>query len=703
MAQKLDQRTVSEDIMSAIASLQPRACEQISLRALLQLPGPPTGKPIHPNAPPLIELTLAQDNCYNPDLGYDPLSADLTPEQEGVEAARCKTAAVEIFGAAALAGHQNKDEYPFHLVPMRNYKEDIDFGLTGTQFDDLIGKTYGDDPEEQPMDADTLGDDISLGSQCMDASSLRDDISLEQTTMDTNYPGENISDEHPRKRSKSSLISLQAEITSQESKSTYNKTAGFEGNKEREAIPPTTTKKTDTLRFKKSVKNVFAAVARRSPNPSSPSNTSSSLPRPVVLIAPRPSQGPSTPTNTSSIIPKPVHSIAGSSQDPWSPFNASLSAPSGVFWNPQPVQSPAPNPVPQSSFRSKPIDSRRGQTPTHGESQSVQRLLGPTPPPQSSSGSKTIDSHEPQNPTHRELQFEQRPLIPTPSPQGSSANRPIETLEARAPTQRELKRWPSHQRHRSSPSNSFTSANSVQPSFSHRAGSPPHLQSQSSFHRRRRSSPRNSFGSSDPIQPSFSHRAGSPPHSQAPQLATSLFGSSNATYNSFKGPSTPTHSGPQYYNHNRSGSSGKMSDQSTPTQESSSPTPRKSLLPPPHPSLPPRPAGPLPSFTSQLSPKLNHGIVPPPATTTREYASIEFSTRLERQEAMKRLQGIGHNQEVRYKVWRANFPKYTEMRITCDTDPKSKKIELNAPKGCNVRGALNDLFERRYHVSARHA
>jgi hypothetical protein len=70
---------------------------------------------------------------------------------------------------------------------------------------------------------------------------------------------------------------------------------------------------------------------------------------------------------------------------------------------------------------------------------------------------------------------------------------------------------------------------------------------------------------------------------------------------------------------------------------------------------------------------------------------------------MKRLQGIGHNQEATYKVWRDKFPKYTEMRITCDNDPESKKIELHAPTDCNVRAALADLFEGRYYVSARHA
>jgi hypothetical protein len=717
MAQQFNQLTLSVNITSATAVFQQPQCDQISLRELLQLSGSPAGKLILHNASPLIRLTLTQEDCYSPDLGYNPLSADLTPEQEEGEAARCKNAAQEIFGGAVLVGDQNKDGYPYHLVPAHNNKEDIDFGLTDKQFDVLLDEAYGHAPEEPPMDADSLGDDIFLGSQSMDASSPGDDISLDERTMDANYAGENvsfkqqpmdstssgenISDERPRKRSKPSSISLQAKATSQESKSTYNETAGFENNKERKIIPPTTTKRTDTLLLKKSVKNVFAAVVRKSPNPSSPSKTSSSLPRPVVPIAPRPSQGPSTPPNTNSSIPKPVASIgrsfqnpsspsnksssiprsvasnASSSQDPWSPFSTSSSIPSSAFWswgNPQPVQPPALNPDPQSSLRSELIDGYKGQTPTHQEPQSAQRLVGPIPPsflpllPPSSFGSRPIDSHESQSLTHRELQSGQRPPVPTPSPQHFSVNRLIETLEARAPTQRELKRGGSHhQRHRSSPSNYLSSANSV--------------------------------------QPSFSHRAGSPPHSQVPQHATSLFGSPDATHNSFEGPSTPTYSRPQYYNHNRSGSNEKMSNQSTPTQQSStgSPTPRKSLLPPPHPSLPPRPAGPLPSFKSHLTAKVNYVPVSQPVTTIREYASIEFLTQRERQEGMKRLQGISHNQETMYKAWRDKFPKYTEMCITCDNDPESKKIELHAPTNCNVRGALANLFEGRYYVSARRA
>ena len=144
-----------------------------------------------------------------------------------------------------------------------------------------------------------------------------------------------------------------------------------------------------------------------------------------------------------------------------------------------------------------------------------------------------------------------------------------------------------------------------------------------------------------------------------------------------------------------------MSEQNTPAQTPVTPTTLTTPTPRGLASLPLRPPGPLPSFNGPPIRQPNFSQQSPASTSGRDFASITFPTRHERDAGIKLWQDVVSKEENRYKLWRVSHPRFDEMKVSVDLDPESTTIELNGPMGSNVRGALSSLFEGQYPVSAR--
>lgn len=200
----------------------------------------------------------------NPELGYDPLSADLTPEQEAMEAIRTRDAALDIFGPTVLEGDLNKEYYDFDLSPIDSLEMLPDFNITDRKVEELLESSFGETPEQRSM--------VTEGSK---------------------------SNEHLQKRQKISTEVLQAQVTLHPSGSTSSKIPSFEDTENRKEVDRRKRKeRAQRCKGKKTTKKGFEAVAR-SQNSASPLNAASpvpnsapwswansSTPRP---IAPRPS------------------------------------------------------------------------------------------------------------------------------------------------------------------------------------------------------------------------------------------------------------------------------------------------------------------------------------------------------------------------------------------------------------------------------
>jgi hypothetical protein len=234
-------------------------------------------------------------------------------------------------------------------------------------------------------------------------------------------------------------------------------------------------------------------------------------------------------------------------------------------------------------------------------------------------------------------------------------------------------------------------------------------------HQRNKSNPRNSLTSANPVPSSrlSSARAGSPSYKQpeardqAVRQVGSLFGLPS-TRNTVQAPTTPKKQIMQSSQGNYSGDSANNSGKTTPmsenTQDSSATPIRKSLLPPAPPSLPRRPPGPLPSFsTASPVPKPNFEPKSPaiPGGNLREFAVIKFSTWVGREQGVKLWDGIENSQLEKFRDWRAAHPRYKEMHVVPDFAPESTTLELCGPVGSNVRGALHELFNKKYDAKAR--
>jgi hypothetical protein len=272
-------------------------------------------------------------------------------------------------------------------------------------------------------------------------------------------------------------------------------------------------------------------------------------------------------------------------------------------------------------------------------------------------------------------------LAPAPSPRNNFGGGSIHSAEVKEPT---------------------TSGTLTRPS-SHKS------------HQRDKSNRRNSITSANPVHPSrlSSARAGSPSYNQpeardqAVQQVGSLFGLPS-TRNTVQAPTTPKKQIMQSSQGNYSGDSanisGKATSMSENTQDSSATPTRKSLLPPAPPSLPRRPPGPLPSFsTASPVPKPNFKPKSParPGGNLREFAVIELPTWVGREQGVKLWDGIENSQLEKFRVWRAAHPRYKEMHAVPDFAPESTTLELCGPVGSNVRGALHELFDKKYDVKAR--
>jgi hypothetical protein len=150
------------------------------------------------------------------------------------------------------------------------------------------------------------------------------------------------------------------------------------------------------------------------------------------------------------------------------------------------------------------------------------------------------------------------------------------------------------------------------------------------------------------------------------------------------------------------GEESTLTDHSSTQNFSQQSTPTRKGLPPASSSLPRRPPGPLPSLHTTPIKKLNFGArSPPPPTKLREFASITFQTPVGREHGIGLWQGIENNQEEKAKVWRAAHPIYKEMQLVPDSTPDSKILQISGPVMSNVRGALYQLFDGKYPVSAR--
>lgn len=201
---------------------------------------------------------------WNSELGYDPLSADLTPEQEAMEKIRTRDAALDIYGRTVLEGDLNKEWYDVDLSPIDNLEIFPDFNFTDREFQEVLDTSFGKTLEQRSM--------VTEGSS---------------------------SNQHPQKRPKMSTKVLQAQATLQPSGSTTSKIPSFEDTDNREVVYQRKRKEQAERRNgNKTTKNVFEAVAR-SQNPASSLNAASPVPQSARWswdnsstfrpIAPRPS------------------------------------------------------------------------------------------------------------------------------------------------------------------------------------------------------------------------------------------------------------------------------------------------------------------------------------------------------------------------------------------------------------------------------
>ena len=203
-----------------------------------------------------------------------------------------------------------------------------------------------------------------------------------------------------------------------------------------------------------------------------------------------------------------------------------------------------------------------------------------------------------------------------------------------------------------------------------------------------------------PVQTSSApaYGAGSPQLNQGIQTSANNFASPQDT-RSYYVQQTPTHR-----RRSRSPLSSRganMSEQNTPAQTPVTPTTLTTPTPRGLASLPLRPPGPLPSFNGPPIRQPNFSQQSPASTSGREFASITFPTRHERDAGIKLWQDVVSKEENRYKLWRVSHPRFDEMKVSVDLDPESTTIELNGPMGSNVRGALSSVFGGRHQVSAR--
>jgi hypothetical protein len=199
-----------------------------------------------------------------PDLGYDPLSTNLTPEQEALEATRTKDAASDIFGPAVMGGDSSDDGHGFYSAPTNGLEMYPDFNITDGEFNGLLDSSFGKNSEQRSM--------VTEGSKSKEQQQKRPEMSTEVS---------------------------QAQATLQQPSSTCSKVSSFENTGGREVVPHQMRKdQAQRRKGNKTAKKVFEAGAR-SQNPASPLNTASPVPRSAHWswgnssthrpIAPRPS------------------------------------------------------------------------------------------------------------------------------------------------------------------------------------------------------------------------------------------------------------------------------------------------------------------------------------------------------------------------------------------------------------------------------
>ena len=138
---------------------------------------------------------LAQQDYFDPNLGYAPLGTNLTPKQEVMEEVRCRDVAIDIFGPAVMGGDSNNEGHGFYSGTIDNLETFPNFNITDGEFHEEIDSMYGKTPEQRTMVA-----------------------------------------EHPQKRTKISTEVSKAQATLQPSGSSYSKVPSFEDTENREVV-----------------------------------------------------------------------------------------------------------------------------------------------------------------------------------------------------------------------------------------------------------------------------------------------------------------------------------------------------------------------------------------------------------------------------------------------------------------------------------
>lgn len=593
------------------------------------------------------ELQAVRDS-YNA-LGYDPLSNNLTREQEEREKARCEDAALLIFGRSIQGIQEDKANDPLATCdgPSSNLsvlRENSPFASPGSyhlvpipapipatnNLDEELDLDFEQDSEKDSEQSDKENINFNLMDKEFDEL-------IETAFQPIGYGNldQNPSDGRPTKRPKAPSIPPTTQATPPPPKSTHVKLEELETTKEREIVSsrPTTTKKGSQPRDK-TAKKVFAAVERRL------SQHSDNLPM------------------TTFGAPKSAY---------WS-------------WGDSNGQVPATStPSPRNAPRSGPIHSRENQNTI------PQDLL---PRPLFHRGHKRGISSPPRSltPTDTDrasiLRCDQAISPEDPPRKDSISSLEVQRLKAQEAQPPKYSFDREHQRSRSSLRNLPISAGPNRPSLI-----PDDLADSSLLN-----IPRVREHEIDQV--------------------TSFFGLP-AKLNLLDPPTTPTKSRMNPQQPNNSGGSSNMSSQATPSTGSTikqgffsqddTPT-RKGLLPPAPSSLPRRPPGPIPSSYRSPAPKLSFGArssQAPRSTNTREIATITFTTWVSREKGMKFLKGIDNYQDQRSTNWRKAHPLYKEWRIVPDSAPESVTFDVCGPVGSNVRGALEVLFEHRHDVTSR--
>ncbi|KAE9377898.1 hypothetical protein N431DRAFT_452051 [Stipitochalara longipes BDJ] len=654
----------------------------------------------------LIDEELHQARIEYGSLGYDPLSTDLTEEQEANEKERCMAAALEIFGDAVL-GTQYDGNYEYHLIATTRDEDNYEFDLTNDWFDDdLFDKPIRPEPESSPLQeqvvevSDSTADASDANSRKLfkltgelevneeegklisNQPKTSEKVTLQSATpLPTKYNPQQLKSTHQpvdlEKSIMQSATPLPTKVNSSKLKSTHEPKAKLQINRKEDELmsnQPTALKK-GTLPRDKTVKSVFAAVHEQSfQSPRNLSKTSSA----VSTSADRSRDNPPKAVQPRALAPAPVsQNILGGgpihSVRVQVPDFQELSPRTLKHRGHQLQRSSLDNALtfenlPQNS--SLPSD-QAGFSP-HSQNQAEANVVHKIPNPFKIPTTSTTVSNNARTST----------VLPQ-----SSA---LPTNRAESSPRKEYQAMPnvvnSTHRHTFNPSASFAEfyQNSLPP---HQNGYRPNNQTQ--------------------------------PLKRAGQRVTSFSGLSATTRNTCHSSTTSSTTMDPFQPTDFGSKDVTMTDDFTTT-----PTPKRTMsgpsatrakarseephFRPPHGirSLPARPNVPVPTVKEMAKavekfPEFANNHTPPTdPKNPQEIANCTFMSLEEKLHGEHLWLGMEWYQGEFYTSWRASNPRFREMTLL-RSDELSLSMEIIGPRGCGSRQALQQLFVNKYFVSTR--